>query len=247
MSVWLFDLGNTRLKCALRNSDGSRGEVLAISHRDTDLAAAMAQVLPARIDIAYLASVADQRLRVEVLEALASRCGRISVARTQPRYAGVDVAYPQPQQLGVDRFLAMLAAHAQIPDSASLVCSVGTALTIDLLDRGGRHHGGLIAPSPTTMREALHARAPQLPEHGGAWCEFADNTSDALAAGCDGAALGVVERSLEAGRRRLGELPVLVLHGGGAEALRPRLPGARCMPDLVIDGLALWADGESAS
>ena len=243
MSAWLLDLGNTRLKCAPLHADGSRGATIAISHRETDIAAAMAEVLPARFEVAYVASVAGAELRVTVLDALASRCGRISLARTQTRFDPVVIAYPRPQQLGVDRFLAMLAAHAQA-DAAVLVCGVGTALTVDLLDRNGRHHGGLIAPSPTTMREALHARAPHLPLHEGEYCAFADNTADALAGGCDGAALGLIERSLEAARSRLGELPALLLHGGGAPALLPRLPTARCNPDLVLDGLAIWARGE---
>jgi len=244
MSAWLFDLGNTRLKCAPLDADGSRGAAIAISHRDTDLAAAMAQVLPTRIEVAYLASVARNELRVAVLDALAARCERISLATTLPRFGGITIGYPQPRQLGVDRFLAMLAAHAD-SHAAALVCGVGTALTIDLLDRHGQHHGGLIAPSPTTMREALHARAPQLPLHAGACRQFADNTADALAGGCEGAALGLIERSLAAARSKLGELPTVHLHGGGADALLPQLPGARCSQDLVLDGIAIWAGAES--
>ena len=244
MSAWLFDLGNTRLKCAPLYTDGTRGAAIAISHRDNDIAAAMAQVLPARIEVAYLASVVRSELRVGVLDALASRCERISLAATLPRFGGIAVGYPQPQQLGVDRFLAMLAAHAG-SNAPALVCGVGTALTIDLLDRNGQHHGGVIAPSPTTMREVLHARAPQLPLHAGAYRQFADNTADALAGGCEGAALGLIERSLEAARSKLGEMPLVHLHGGGAEALLPRLPGARCRPDLVLDGLVIWACDDS--
>ena len=244
MSAWLFDLGNTRLKCAPRNADGSRGDVLAISHRDTDIAEALSQLLPARIEVAYLASVADTPLRVAVLDALTARCGRISLARTQARFGEVVIAYDRPQQLGVDRFLAMLAAHAH-GDGPVVICGVGTALTIDLIDGKGQHHGGLIAPSPTTMREALHARAPHLPVDTGVFCDFADNTDDALAAGCEGAALALIARSIEAARQKLGTNPAIHLHGGGAAALRPYLPDARWMPELVLDGLALWADGEA--
>lgn len=244
MSTWLFDLGNTRLKCAPLRADGSRGEALAISHRDTDVTAALAQLLPARIEVAYVASVACERLRVTVLDALVAHCTRISLARVQPRFGEVRIAYPQPHALGVDRFLALLAVHARA-DEAALVCGVGTALTIDLLDRGGQHLGGCIAPSPTTMREALHARAPQLPAHGGEPHPlFADNTRDALAAGCEGASLGLIEHSLVAARQQLGAAPALYLHGGGAAALSARFPEARPLPGLVLDGLAIWAGVE---
>ena len=34
MTAWLFDLGNTRLKCAPLHVDGSIGETLAIAHDD---------------------------------------------------------------------------------------------------------------------------------------------------------------------------------------------------------------------
>lgn len=244
MSVWLFDLGNTRLKCAPLDADGRCGDAIAISHRDTDVAAALAQVLPTRFDVAYLSSVADAPLRVAVLDALAAHCGRIAIARTQARFGDLRIAYAQPHRLGVDRFLALLAVRARM-QGAALVCGVGTALTVDLLDRDGRHRGGRIAPSPTSMREALHALAPHLPETGGVYREFADDTDDALAAGCEGAALGLIERSLDAARRELDESPALYLHGGGGEALLPRLPAACWSPGLVLEGLAIWAGVES--
>lgn len=246
MSIWLFDLGNTRLKCAQLHPDGRIGEVQAIPHREAGLAAAMAESLPARIEVAHVASVVDAALRVELLDALAKRCGRISLARTQARFGSVRIAYPEPRQLGVDRFLTLLAAQASVGREA-LICGVGTGLTIDLLDAQGRHHGGLIAPSPTTMREALHARAPHLPTDTGVCRDFAKNTADALASGCQAAALGLIERSIAAGREKLGRTPELILHGGGAGPLRHALPEAKWNPHLVLDGLAIWAAGESGS
>ena len=68
---------------------------------------------------------------------------------------------------------------------------VGTAVTVDLLDAAGRHHGGRIAPSPQLMRDALHAAAAQLPAQGGDYVEFAADTVDALASGCDGVISGL--------------------------------------------------------
>ena len=188
MNTWLFDLGNTRLKCAPLEEDGRPGEIIALDHRGNDLIPQLARVLPARFDAAYVASVASDPLRVALLDALVTRCRRISLARTQRAFAGIRIAYEQPQRFGIDRFLALLAAHAR-GNGAALVCGVGTALTIDLIDGEGRHRGGRIAPSPALMREALHARATQLPQEGGDYREFADDTADALASGCEGAAL----------------------------------------------------------
>ena len=246
MSAWLFDLGNTRLKCAPLHADGSIGEAIALPHREEDVAAAMAQRLPSRIDVAYLASVAQPNLRVAVLDALASRCGRISVARTQPRFDEVRIAYADPRKLGVDRFLALLGARARAGGPA-LVCGVGTALTIDLMDAQGQHIGGRIAPSPTLMREALHARAPQLPEAGGAYEDFARDTEDALASGCEGAGVALVGQSVAAATALLGEAPAVLLHGGGSDALARHLPNATEVATLVLEGLARWACVETAA
>jgi type III pantothenate kinase len=187
-------------------------------------------------------------LRVALFEALARRCGRISRASTQARFddgvsSELRIAYAQPERLGVDRFLALLAA--QVHGAGHwLVVGVGTALTVDLLDARGRHRGGRIAPSPMLMREALHARAAQLPDSGGAYVEFAADTPDALASGCEGAAAGLVERSLRAATTLLGSPPRLLLHGGGASSLQPQFEEAILAPALVLQGLARWACAE---
>lgn len=233
MSTWLFDLGNTRLKFAHLHADGRVGESHAVAHDDGE---AWLRDLP-RGDVACIASVASVARRSAVLDALCARFGRIHLVRTQARCGGLRIAYANPQHLGVDRFLAMLPALAT---GNALLVGIGTALTIDLLDADGRHRGGRIAPSPMLMRQALHARAEVLPESGGVYAEFADDTAHALASGCDGAALALVERSLAEATRLLGARPALWLHGGGAQALRERLPAHAWAPDAVLHGLAYW-------
>src|SRR3546814_6415427 len=76
---------------------------------DDDLSA----VLPARFADACIASVAPDGLRTELLDVLAQRCRRISLACTQARFGAVRIAYPRPSRLGVDRFLSLLGAHAR--------------------------------------------------------------------------------------------------------------------------------------
>lgn len=253
MNNWLFDLGNTRLKGAPLRADGSVGEVVALAHDAPDLAAELARALPARGAVAYVASVAAADLKLDLLDALTQRFERIAVARTTRSFVdpgsnpgqGLRIAYANPDKLGVDRFLAMLGALAR-QDGPWVLAGVGTALTIDLLDRDGIHHGGRIAPSPALMREALHARAAQLPPTGGDYTEFADDTEAALASGCVGAALALIERSLREATTRLARAPKLLLHGGGAEPLLAHLPAAEFSPRLVLEGLARWARLEAA-
>ncbi len=245
MSTWLFDLGNTRLKCAPLEGERA-GVVAALAHDgletlDADaLHARLDAAMPARIDVAYVASVAREPLRVALLDALTRRCRRVELARTLPALDGLRIAYAEPARLGVDRFLAMLGARRR-GAGAVLVCGVGTAVTLDLVDADGLHRGGRIAPSPELMREALHARAPHLPAQGGAWVDWARDTDDALASGCLGAAAALVREAHDAARALFAcEVPLL-MHGGGAHALHPALPQAIDAPSLVLDGLAAWA------
>lgn len=242
MSHWLFDLGNTRLKCARMQRDGGLGEATAFGHDQAAFVDALRRHLDSHqaSGSACLASVASPTLTASVLEVLSARFQRISIARTQRRFAGVQVAYADPARLGVDRFLALVAAHARAA-RPQLIVGVGTAVTVDLLDAGGRHLGGRIAPSPRLMREALQRAAAQLPAQGGQYREFADDTEDALASGCDGAAVALIERSRDQAVSLLGQVPVLLLHGGGADALLPHLHDADPAPSLVLEGLAQWA------
>ena len=233
MNTWLFDLGNTRLKCAPLQADGSIGETLAIAHDDDG---DWLEALPSGA-VACIASVASDALRASLFDALCTRFTRLHRARTERELGPLRIAYDTPAHLGVDRFLAML---GQCGEGPALVVGVGTALTIDLLGADGRHHGGRIAPSPRLMRETLHARAAQLPADGGRYAEFADDTDHALASGCEGAALALVERSLHSAESMLGVPVALCLHGGGSETLRDRLPHHRWLPDAVLRGLARW-------
>lgn len=246
MSRWLFDLGNSRLKCAPLGDDGRLGDVVAIAHDGTRFDRDAMAALPVRIGSAFVASVAPLAVRDGLLDALRERCEQVAVASTQRRFGAVEIAYAQPAQLGVDRFLALLAARARSHDPA-LVVGVGTALTIDWLDAGGRHRGGRIAPSPSLMRAALHARALQLPPHGGAYAEFGAATDDALASGCIGAALALVERSLRHVAAESGSTPRLLLHGGGSAELLPHLRDAIEAPALVLEGLAQWAQRDAGT
>lgn len=233
MGTWLFDLGNTRLKYAPLGEDGRPGEVRAVAHDD---AGAWLQALPSGSE-AIIASVASPERRVALLDALCTRFVRLHRVRTEAVLGPLRIAYPVPAHLGVDRFLALLGACEA---GAALVVGVGTAVTIDLVDAQGQHHGGRIAPAPQLMREALHARAAQLPAQGGDYVEFADDTADALAAGCDGAVLALIERSLQHAGLRLNMVPPLWLHGGGAASLRSQLPAHHWAPEMVLQGLARW-------
>ena len=142
---WLLDLGNSRLKVAPWTPEGGVGAVQAWAHGAADFAPSMqrwlAGVQPG--DRCWLASVASSELTAAVAEALASHGNPATRARTQAECAGVRIAYAEPSRLGVDRFLALLAAQAR-GNGPWLLVSAGSALTVDLLDASGQHRGGVM-------------------------------------------------------------------------------------------------------
>ncbi|AOD13614.1 type III pantothenate kinase [Xanthomonas fragariae] len=242
MSEWLFDLGNSRFKYAPLHGNRA-GDAQAWAHGAEVMDASALSALPSG-RIAHVASVAAPALTECMIGCLHQRFEQVRIVRTATECAGIRIAYADPSGFGVDRFLALLGARGDAP---VLVAGVGTALTIDVLGADGQHHGGRIAASPTTMREALHARAMQLPASGGDYVELANDTVDALTSGCDGAAVALIERSLQHAQRSLGVPVRLLVHGGGAPPLLPLLPDAMFRAALVLDGLATWATSSSSS
>jgi len=158
-AVLLVDLGNTRLKWAVLR-DGRLGQVTAVPH------AADGSDAPALTAWEQLAVP----LRVLVGSVAGPECDRALTAHSrrlwnlEPRFVraraealGVTNGYDSPEKLGVDRWLALLAAHAD-GRGAACVVDCGTAVTIDVLDDAGRHRGGLIVPGLQLMGECLRTR-----------------------------------------------------------------------------------------
>ncbi|QIK80464.1 type III pantothenate kinase [Lysobacter sp. HDW10] len=231
MTDYLFDLGNTRLKWATIDSPLS---IQALAHDDMRIA------LPPEVrgETAWVASVAPTPLRAHLLDVLSERFVRVHCAQTQKHFGDLTIAYPVPGQLGVDRFLSLLAC---VPvTQATLVASVGTALTLDALAPTGRHIGGLIAPSPQLMRLALEGVSERLPSASGEVKAFADNTVDALASGCVLSAVALIQDRWRALEQHVGTPVACILHGGGAAQLHPHLPNATLEKNLVLRGLNVW-------
>lgn len=239
----LVDLGNTRLKWAVQDAAGLRPGVPVDHSRPLarELERAWRDAPPvARV---LVASVGRPRLEAELVQAARARFGREpEFVATAAEACGVRVAYARPEKLGVDRFVALIALHARAAEPVVLA-SVGTALVLDALAADGRHLGGLIAPSPQLMQQALLGATARVSAAASARIvELADDTEDAVRSGCWLAAAALVERFHAQAQAQLGVAPALVLAGGAAPELAPLLSlPARIEADLVLHGLARLA------
>ncbi len=237
----LLDLGNSRLKWALW--DGQVLSALGVTPWQQDpLRDVLLQQWAAIPDISAIwqASVVDASREAQLGAILNTRFGLAPKSvHTHSKACGVRIAYVHPEQLGVDRFLSLIAAWAA-GYAPCLLVTCGTAVTVDALDGSGRHLGGLISPGPERMREVLFATTVHVhPRQEGQLLDLAADTADAVTSGVWQATAGLVERSQKYLHNRLGDTPRLLVAGGGGERLRSLL-GSAAQPftGAVLLGLA---------
>lgn len=237
----VIDIGNTSLKWTVCDRS-ELSEMQRVRHHGglpIDLHAAWEQIpTPERV---LVANVGGDALAAAVVRACRSRWGREPrFARTEPRCRGVTIAYAQPERLGVDRWLALLAGHHSCSGPV-LIVDAGTALTYDLLLADGRHLGGLILPGIEMMRERLlagtHIPRVEPEELAEPW---AADTATAIAAGSIQAPAALAERLYDRLAAQIGGAPELIVTGSDGERLLPAIDRpAYLEPDLVLQGLAL--------
>jgi len=249
----LIDIGNTNLRWATHDPEAPApdgegpllGPIAGVRHHGAlpiDLLAAWDQLdPPARI---LAGNVGGEDLAEHLTRATRSLWGiEPRFAATQAQALGVRVAYAEPTRLGVDRWLALVAAHHQ-GAGAALIVDAGTAITYDLLRADGQHLGGLILPGVHLMRETLlgHTRIPSVagptdPHPGVPW---ATDTATAIAGASLQAPAALAERLRRHLRDQVGDSARLILTGGDAERLAPLIHGpVHLQPALVLQGLAL--------
>jgi type III pantothenate kinase len=159
-----------------------------------------------------------------------------------PQACGVINSYDHPGRLGVDRWVALIGARQRVlargPARPALVVMVGTAVTVDAMDAGGRFLGGLILPGFGLMLRALEMGTAGLKAPTGEVVDFPTNTSDALMSGGADAIAGAIERMHRKLLRLSGQEPALIMSGGAAVKLAPITDLAfETVDTLIFDGL----------
>lgn len=245
----LIDVGNSRIKWAnlcgeeLRNA----GEM---DHR-RNAAASIAELLErcsAKPACVLAANVAGGVFADALAEAVEKRWGLpVEFARSQAVAGSVRNGYLDYRQLGVDRWLAILAA-AKLYQKAVCVVDAGTAVTVDQVDDNGQHLGGIIVPGLALMRNALTGHTGELEKwvDFGEWPEpqdpvfFGRHTEEAMRGGALLAIRTLIEACMKTARDRW-SAPVLVLTGGDAARIIPHIRfTVEHRPLLVLEGLGLY-------
>ncbi len=239
MSELLIDLGNTRLKWRLVHH-GLVQDFGAIPIRQLSLAQLHSR-LPASFDTLFFASVANEK-NTSLLESWAAE-NQVPYRRfsTQAHFKGLVNAYQDTLSLGVDRWLAMVAAR-QLTQEAVCVVDCGSAITFDYITAEGHHEGGYIIPGARLMVQSLTRDTANIHLSELEYSQRSDqanhlpglNTFDAVSSGCNKMALhGVYALIKEA---QLNGYDVL-LCGGDGKLIANEL-GLTYIEGLVLDGVA---------
>ena len=159
----LIDVGNTRIKWRLVNSVYDNGEVSHIGLLE-DLANYIKTITTNKVRVLLAAVNQTQALKRLLAE---SEFISITVAQSELTQAGIHNSYSHPKRMGVDRWLAMIAAHSYATMNNSDLCGVividaGSALTIDVVSGIGVHKGGYIVPGLIMAQKALFANTEQV-------------------------------------------------------------------------------------
>jgi len=238
----LLDVGNSRCKWALlqdttwvRQGVVDVSELVTLQHMFASLSA------PSRILISNVAgSSIEQCLRticaqwdcpIEFIIATAENCG-------------VRNGYDIPQQLGSDRWLALIAAW-NLTLGACLVVNCGTATTVDALTARGEFVGGLILPGVNMMQHSLEANTALINAEHGKLREFPCNTADAIYSGILRATIGAIAQQFSL-LVATEEKVRCVLSGGAAHLVQPHLAmDSERIDDLVLQGLKIMGVNEA--
>ncbi|MFC1511979.1 type III pantothenate kinase [Candidatus Latescibacterota bacterium] len=239
--IALFDSGSTHLHFGLWDN----GRLIRIDHLPYPPGpASLEAVITVLVDDFVLSGAAAcsvsntwREALFRVVEGIVP--GKLRVARTAADI-GVALPYTASETYGVDRALAVRAAHRRF-EASCVVADAGTALTVDAVNDDGSVAGGFIIPGFHLQASALRT-STDLPTvtPDGDDAELGRSTEDSIRLGISygfhAAAKDLIKRAaiaVQAGDR-------IILTGGDADEIASLFPEPIVVtPGLVLEGLGL--------
>ena len=245
--ILLVDIGNTAVKWGLCEA----GEIVTADrfvHRDHDLAEQLNRFWqklqsPAKV---YVANVAGEDTG-HALSAWVRRQWSLTpeYISTTGAACGVTNAYPVAGDLGVDRWMALIAAHHHSRGAVAIV-DCGTAITLDWLTANGCHRGGLILPGIELLKKGiLEDTAEVRPStEMQAAIPFASSTGAGVQGGAVYLVVAAIDRIIKDMAASQNQDFEIIITGGDAGKILTLLAHSTLHdPELVLKGLAILAGG----
>lgn len=240
--VLAIDSGNTAIKWGLH--DGERWLANGSTLQTERMLLKQSWVRLPAPSFVLVSNVAGLQAEKDLAMLLKPWQVQLGWVKAKARQCGVVNHYTHPEQLGCDRWMALIAAWHRA-QRACLVVDIGTAMTADALTATGEFLGGIIVPGPDAIKQALAGRAGTslIPDYG-SFQDFPVSTANALFSGMIQALTGALERMYDQlSRYSDKQIPAeIILTGGGATLLAPymHIPH-QIVNNLVLEGLIIAA------
>jgi type III pantothenate kinase len=215
--IILIDIGNSRTKYVQLID----GELSATSHvNNKDFSLVYFAKYFSEASKVVVANVAQSTLTAGLAAWCQSKHIGFTQVHSEQQKNTLISAYEKPTQLGIDRWLALLAATHLYPEQSVLIIDAGTATTVDLVSRNGQHQGGWILAGIKALFNSIvshstlvHAESKAVPS-----LAFGCNTTDNVNSACWAATLGMINQAITQAQQ-LGNIDHVILTGGNGLAL----------------------------
>jgi len=163
----------------------------------------------------------------------------VCIVESQKKYKSLINAYRRPKSLGSDRWLGMIAAYEKSKDNNFIVIDVGSAITIDLVNKSGMHLGGVIIPGLEKIRQTFNNFLISSDE---SIIGLGKSTEEAWTIGTFSMIPSTINLKIKELRVAMPDA-IIYITGGGYSKIREFLEfDHNHSKNLVLDGLEFYAD-----
>jgi type III pantothenate kinase len=251
MTSLLLDVGNTHVHYCLSQQSFSIQNTPRIHHIRIDELQNLFDSLVntnSSMDAVYLANVNNSDCGELVSRLCMTHSISFTSATTEAEALGLKNSYQTPSNMGVDRWLAMLACQNMLLSSEHIkdfvVIDLGTAITTDVVSNG-QHIGGWIAPGYQTLKSGLLNNTTKVFADNSkkdylSW--FGNDTPDCVELGLRSQIQGGFEYAVQEVSKRTSNFKIFVTGGDRHMINLDNLPMSEIHENLVLHGLSLYID-----
>ena len=215
--IILIDIGNSRTKYVQLDND-EFSMTMQVNNQDFSCDYFVAHFSAASEIV--VANVANESLTHTLKKWCATATINFTQVHSEQQKNKLTSAYEKPTTLGIDRWLALLAATKLYPKQGVLIIDAGTATTVDFVTDDGQHQGGWILAGINALFNSIlsHSTLVHAENKTAASLAFGDNTTDNVNNACWAATLGMITQAISQAKA-CGCLNQIVLTGGNGKVL----------------------------
>lgn len=240
------DIGNSRTKFGLFDGEQLISKLSIPTIRDitaVGLTKAVADKLFQGISAAIVSSVVPE-INAAMLSFISTQFSVEPLLVTNDLDFGIQIDYFPLEDTGSDRLVNTFSAVEKY-GAPCIVCSFGTALTIDVVSADRTLIGGLIAPGMNTLATALKITTSKLPEVEIKLPEtvIQNTTVGSIQSGIIYGYFGLVEKLISKVKNEIGDDPKVIATGGFASLIAENTAHIDIVDEnLMLDGLRILND-----